>query len=81
MMLQVGTAAMALTWLSLLGAALMFAACQVQTRLVEEPYLLRHHEDSYRGYGAQTGRFVPGCGRLRPLGPVPAPHRTAGGEA
>ena len=81
MMLQAGTAAMALTWLSLLGAALMFAACQVQTRLVEEPYLLRRHGDSYRGYAAQTGRFVPGCGRLRPLGPVSGPHRTAGGEA
>lgn len=38
---------------------------QVQTRLVEEPYLERAHGDAYRAYAARTGRFLPGIGRLR----------------
>lgn len=70
MMLQAGTAAMALTWLSLAGALLMFAACEIQARAVEEPYLLRRHRNAYRGYAALTGRFLPGLGRLTPAGPT-----------
>ena len=64
MMIQAGTAVMAPTWLSLIGAVLMVAACQAQTRLVEEPYLLRRHGDAYRAYAAEAGRFVPGLGHL-----------------
>lgn len=64
MMIQAGTAVMAPTWLSAAGAVLMVAACQAQTRLVEEPYLLRRHGDAYRAYAAEAGRFVPGLGRL-----------------
>lgn len=63
MMIQVGTAGMASTWLSLVGAALMITACQIQTRLVEEPYLRRHHTTAYPNYAATAGRFVPGLGR------------------
>jgi protein-S-isoprenylcysteine O-methyltransferase Ste14 len=40
------------------------AAIQIQVRLVEEPYLFRVHGDDYRRYAAQTGRFLPGIGRL-----------------
>lgn len=40
-------------------------ALEIQTRLVEEPYLLKAHGVSYRGYAARTGRFFPGVGRLR----------------
>jgi protein-S-isoprenylcysteine O-methyltransferase Ste14 len=39
-------------------------AMQVQVRLVEEPYLLRVHGDTYRAYAARTGRFLPGIGRM-----------------
>ena len=50
-------------------AALMLVgivvAQQIQVRLVEEPYLLRVHGETYRRYAARTGRFVPGIGRLR----------------
>lgn len=78
MMIQAGTAIMAPTWLSLIGAVVMIAACQVQTRLVEEPYLLRRHGTTYRAYAAATGRFVPGAGRIRDV-PAPAtPHRWGG---
>jgi protein-S-isoprenylcysteine O-methyltransferase Ste14 len=50
--------------LAALGA--MVVALQLQVRLVEEPYLLRTHGESYRRYAARTGRFVPGLGRLAP---------------
>lgn len=43
----------------------LVAALEIQTRLVEEPYLLRAHGDEYRRYAARAGRFVPGLGRLR----------------
>lgn len=64
LMIQIGTAAMALNWLSLGGAAVMFLACQIQTRRVEEPYLIARHGKSYLGYASRVGRFLPGAGRL-----------------
>ena len=61
---QAGTAVMAPTWLSILGVVLMVVGCQLQTRLVEEPYLLRSHGTAYLHYAARTGRFLPYLGRL-----------------
>jgi protein-S-isoprenylcysteine O-methyltransferase Ste14 len=49
---------------ALAGLAALFVALEIQVRLVEEPYLLRRHGDSYRQYAARVGRFVPGLGRL-----------------
>jgi protein-S-isoprenylcysteine O-methyltransferase Ste14 len=49
---------------ALAGLAALFIALEIQIRLVEEPYLLRRHGDSYRHYAARVGRFVPGLGRL-----------------
>jgi protein-S-isoprenylcysteine O-methyltransferase Ste14 len=46
------------------SVALLFAALEVQTRLVEEPYLLRVHGQSYESWASQTGRFLPGVGRV-----------------
>lgn len=40
-------------------------AVELQTRLVEEPYLLRVHGRSYSAYAARVGRFLPWIGRLR----------------
>ena len=65
---QAGTAAMAPTWLSAAGVAALVTAVEVQTRLVEEPYLARTHGDTYTGYASRTGRFVPLLGRLRHSG-------------
>lgn len=62
--IQLGTTVMAPTWPALLGVVMMLVACQVQVRLVEEPYLQRIHGRSYLAYAAQTGRFVPGIGRV-----------------
>ena len=46
------------------SVALLLAALEVQTRLVEEPYLLRVHGSSYGSWASRTGRFLPGVGRL-----------------
>jgi protein-S-isoprenylcysteine O-methyltransferase Ste14 len=50
---------------ALVGFAGLFVALEIQTRLVEEPYLLRTHGESYATYARRVGRFVPGLGRLR----------------
>jgi protein-S-isoprenylcysteine O-methyltransferase Ste14 len=42
----------------------LVAALELQVRFVEEPYLVRGHGARYRAYAAQTGRFLPGIGRL-----------------
>jgi protein-S-isoprenylcysteine O-methyltransferase Ste14 len=47
------------------GAILIVVALELQTRLVEEPHLLRSHGREYADYAARVGRFVPGLGRLR----------------
>ena len=52
---QAGTALMAPTWLSAAGVTALVAACQVQTRLVEEPYLQRTHGPASTAYAAGTG--------------------------
>jgi protein-S-isoprenylcysteine O-methyltransferase Ste14 len=50
----------------LAGAVCVTVAVELQTRLVEEPYLLRTHGEAYAEYAARVGRFVPGVGRIRP---------------
>jgi steroid 5-alpha reductase family enzyme len=47
------------------GAALLLVALELQTRLVEEPYLRRVHGAEYGDYAARVGRFLPGIGRVR----------------
>jgi protein-S-isoprenylcysteine O-methyltransferase Ste14 len=49
---------------ALAGLAALWAALEIQTRVVEEPYLLRTHGAVYARYAARVGRFVPGVGRL-----------------
>jgi len=50
---------------AVVAVILLFAALEIQTRLVEEPYLLKAHGGSYRDYASQVGRFLPLLGRLR----------------
>jgi protein-S-isoprenylcysteine O-methyltransferase Ste14 len=53
-----------------LAAALaLWAAVELQVRLVEEPYLARTHGEAYARWASRTGRFVPGIGRLSPGAP------------
>ena len=42
------------------GFVLLVATIELQVRVVEEPYLLTVHGDTYRDYLASVGRFVPG---------------------
>jgi protein-S-isoprenylcysteine O-methyltransferase Ste14 len=51
--------------LAVAAVVLLFAALEIQTRFVEEPYLLKVHGDIYRRYASRVGRFLPLVGRLR----------------
>jgi protein-S-isoprenylcysteine O-methyltransferase Ste14 len=48
--------------LAIAAIVTLFAALELQVRLVEEPYLLQVHGDAYADYAARVGRFVPGLG-------------------
>lgn len=60
-----GIALLAPNVLTVAGAGLVVVSAELQTRLVEEPYLLRVHGQEYAAYAAKVGRFLPGIGRLR----------------
>lgn len=49
--------------IAVLGWVLLWVAIELQVRVVEEPYLRRHHGERYLLYSATVGRFVPGVGR------------------
>jgi protein-S-isoprenylcysteine O-methyltransferase Ste14 len=66
-----GIALLAPNVVTLAGAILLMVALELQTRLIEEPYLLRVHGEQYAAYAAQAGRFFPGIGRLRRNGKQP----------
>jgi protein-S-isoprenylcysteine O-methyltransferase Ste14 len=50
---------------SLASLGLLVASLEAQTRLVEEPYLVRTHGQAYLRYARRVGRFLPRLGRLR----------------
>jgi protein-S-isoprenylcysteine O-methyltransferase Ste14 len=52
------------SWVAILGLAGLLVALELQVRVVEEPYLLRTHGETYAAYARRVGRFVPGVGRL-----------------
>jgi len=60
---------------ALVGFVALVAALQIQTRAVEEPYLVATHGAAYRDYAARVGRFLPGVGRLHASEPRLAIHR------
>jgi protein-S-isoprenylcysteine O-methyltransferase Ste14 len=60
----VGIALLAPNAVTITGAILLIAALELQTRLIEEPYLSTVHGEQYATYAAQVGRFLPGVGRL-----------------
>jgi protein-S-isoprenylcysteine O-methyltransferase Ste14 len=49
---------------AVVGFGALVVALGVQTRAVEEPYLLATHGDAYAAYAGRVGRFLPGVGRL-----------------
>jgi len=50
---------------ALAGFVALIIALEIQTRKLEEPYLLATHGEAYANYAAHAGRFVPLIGRLR----------------
>jgi protein-S-isoprenylcysteine O-methyltransferase Ste14 len=64
-LVHLGVALLVPNTLALASVALALVSVELQARAVEEPWLLREHGERYAAYGAQTGRFVPGVGRLR----------------
>jgi protein-S-isoprenylcysteine O-methyltransferase Ste14 len=60
-----GVALLAANIVTLAGALLLVAALELQTRLVEEPYLAAVHGEVYAAYAARVGRFAPTIGRRR----------------
>ena len=50
--------------ISIIGLLALIAALEIQVRLVEEPYLIDTHGDTYRNYARQVGRFAPGIGHI-----------------
>jgi len=52
------------SWVALAGLVGLVAALELQVRVIEEPYLLRVHGETYATYTARVGRFVPKVGRL-----------------
>ncbi|MDQ3936045.1 MAG: isoprenylcysteine carboxylmethyltransferase family protein [Actinomycetota bacterium] len=61
----IGLALLVPNAVAIAAAVALLVALEIQTRLVEEPYLLRTHGEEYRRYASRTGRFLPGLGRLR----------------
>lgn len=63
MIFGIGFALMTPNPLALIGFVLLVVTIELQVRVVEEPYLLTTHGDTYRDYLTGVGRFVPGVGR------------------
>lgn len=53
------------TWVSVIAFGSLMVALELQTRVVEEPYLLTAHDPEYSRYAERVGRFVPRVGLLR----------------
>jgi len=60
----VGVALLVPNPLALVAVGTVVAGLEIQTRMVEEPYLLKVHGLAYAEYAARVGRFVPGIGRM-----------------
>jgi protein-S-isoprenylcysteine O-methyltransferase Ste14 len=59
-----GLALLVPSWVALAGLVGLIAALELQVRVVEEPYLLQAHGETYAAYAARVGRFAPKLGRL-----------------
>jgi len=60
----IGLALMVPNVVAIAGAVVLIIALHLQVRVVEEPYLLATHGNTYQHYAATTGRFLPNIGRL-----------------
>ena len=69
---SIGVALLVPNWIAIAGVLALWTALEIQTRLVEEPYLKRVQGSVYIDYASRTGRFVPGIGTLK------RPHTDSG---
>ena len=60
-----GFTLMAANPVTIAGLVALVVALEIQTRVVEEPYLLAAHGAAYADYASRVGRFFPYVGRLR----------------
>jgi protein-S-isoprenylcysteine O-methyltransferase Ste14 len=60
----VGLALMVPSVVALASVGVLIGSLELQTRVVEEPYLLRTHGERYAHYAKRVGRFMPRSGRL-----------------
>ncbi|HEY7935087.1 MAG TPA: isoprenylcysteine carboxylmethyltransferase family protein [Solirubrobacteraceae bacterium] len=59
----IGIALLTPSAVTVAGAILLIVALELQTRLVEEPYLSEVHGQRYAAYAARAGRFLPKIAR------------------
>jgi protein-S-isoprenylcysteine O-methyltransferase Ste14 len=59
-----GLALLSPSAVSLASVLLLLISIELQTRLVEEPYLLRTQGEPYAAYAGRVGRFLPGIGTV-----------------
>lgn len=52
------------SWVAIVGFLGLVVALELQVRVVEEPYLLRAHGETYGQYARRVGRFAPGIGLI-----------------
>jgi protein-S-isoprenylcysteine O-methyltransferase Ste14 len=60
----IGIALMVPNAMAVAAVVTVVVGLEIQTRLVEEPHLLKVHGLAYAEYAARVGRFLPGVGRL-----------------
>jgi protein-S-isoprenylcysteine O-methyltransferase Ste14 len=65
MAVVVGLALIVPSIASFASVLFLVASLETQTRVVEEPYLVRVHGEEYLRYAGRVGRFVPGIGKRR----------------
>jgi protein-S-isoprenylcysteine O-methyltransferase Ste14 len=65
MAVVVGLALIVPSIASFASVLFLVASLEAQTRVVEEPYLVRVHGEEYLRYAGRVGRFVPGIGKRR----------------
>lgn len=61
----IGLALLVPSVVSIAAVTLLVTSLELQTRIVEEPYLRGAHGERYSAYARRVGRFLPGVGRLR----------------
>ena len=63
---SLGVALLVPTVLAAMTVPMCLIALEIQTRLVEEPFLIQRHGRAYLDYARTVGRFLPRLGRIRP---------------